>query len=454
MAEKKKSSLKTSMKLQAPKTIFAQNTLSGSSNDEGFLPKEQANRVEIDFQKKMKKKVSICENPVESTVFLRKEKDNELANEVYSNGHSSHTLWKSENDFGKNVHPAIMENVISQNIYDYNKPFEFTADEIRETFDILDRNKQNYITETEVAFFLNVLDIPATQEEIIEMIRMVDSKEDNKIRFDDFLLMAKGYRMSPVGIAFPPTIQMLESKNLKKETLLKSQLDNLKENNRNKKPSESKQLNIQPKTISQPKTVESYDSKIISQFVPKSVEKTIEFKRNDRKEKLESFFRCENFNFKKIFEFFKAHNTVNINMVDFDTFFICAEFKDKVKAAAFFQKLVRLPAKDIDFQEILINWIGLQKWAIGNKAYMAFYVMDKDSNGILNIDNLVDLITWLHLEDHQGNRKKILQRIFEQMKISAKSLVDIKMFEEIVYGYENILFTQNIPKSEMNSEFN
>lgn len=408
---------------------------------------EQASSSKNLLTVKNKQRVSLPDNQIQQNSFLQKNNWDFQADQ--NNGTNldeelNSLLPPIKQNILPRVHPTINDNIISDQNFNYNKTFEFTRDEVQESFDILDRTKQGFITESEIAFFLNILDISATKEEILEMVKMVDSKEDNKIRFDDFFLMAKGYLMSPIGLAFPPTISMLESKNLRKDTLLREQIDILKEENNKKRFNNSKNLQVTFKVENNTLAVNNFESKIIAQSIPKQNEIKTEFNKSQRKEKLENLFKTEQFNFKKIFEFFKTHNTVNINIVDFDTFVNVCEFKDKKKAAELFQSVLRPPSKNVDFQELLVNWIAIQKWTIGNKAYMGFYVLDKDGNGILNIDNLVDLITWLHFEEHPGNRKKIMQQIFEQLKIESESLIDLKIFEEIISGYENILFSTNV----------
>jgi len=46
------------------------------------------------------------------------------------------------------------------------------------------------------------------------MINLVDSKEDRKVYFDEFLQMAKGETLSTIGLAYPPSIPLLERKNI------------------------------------------------------------------------------------------------------------------------------------------------------------------------------------------------------------------------------------------------
>lgn len=95
-------------------------------------------------------------------------------------------------------------------------PFVFTEEEIKEAFETLNIHHKNYITRDEVSFFLDILNEQATDAELDEMIRMLDIEGTHKVYFEDFRKMAMGKSLSPIGIAYPPTIQMLEKQNINK----------------------------------------------------------------------------------------------------------------------------------------------------------------------------------------------------------------------------------------------
>jgi len=58
------------------------------------------------------------------------------------------------------------------------------------------------------------LNISATGEEIDEMIDLADKQNSKQVFFEDFKEMAKGKILSPIGLAFPPTLAILENKNI------------------------------------------------------------------------------------------------------------------------------------------------------------------------------------------------------------------------------------------------
>lgn len=99
--------------------------------------------------------------------------------------------------------------VISATNYTYNLPFAFTGGEIQEAFSTLDIHQTDYITADEVRFFLDILGEEATDAEIGEMINMLDIQGTGKVYFEQFLRMAKGQSLSPIGVAYPPAIRHL-----------------------------------------------------------------------------------------------------------------------------------------------------------------------------------------------------------------------------------------------------
>lgn len=93
-------------------------------------------------------------------------------------------------------------------------PFNFSEAEIREVFDTLDVYNKKYLTNSEVSMFLEIMGEEAKPEEINEMIRMCDAEGNGRVYFSEFLKMAQGKSLAPIGMALPPMLNMLEKKNL------------------------------------------------------------------------------------------------------------------------------------------------------------------------------------------------------------------------------------------------
>ena len=102
---------------------------------------------------------------------------------------------------------------------DKNKHLEldYKETELKEAFDILDMNKQGYLTKDELFFFIDLLVQDGlvqnvTEEEIDEMVRLCDKEGDQKVRFDEFVKMAQNKNLNPIGQAFQPTKSQIKAK--------------------------------------------------------------------------------------------------------------------------------------------------------------------------------------------------------------------------------------------------
>lgn len=62
----------------------------------------------------------------------------------------------------------------------------FTEDEIKQSFEILDMNRDGAITTEDLVFYLEFLGEKATQEEIEEMIRMCDLDGSGEVKLEEF----------------------------------------------------------------------------------------------------------------------------------------------------------------------------------------------------------------------------------------------------------------------------
>ena len=105
--------------------------------------------------------------------------------------------------------PEIREDY-EKMMFTYEQPAEFKDEDIREAFDTIDIHQNNFLTAEELRLFLDILGISASEKEIEEMIRMADANLMGKVYFEEFREMAKGQLLSPIGLALPPTLHLLE----------------------------------------------------------------------------------------------------------------------------------------------------------------------------------------------------------------------------------------------------
>jgi Ca2+-binding EF-hand superfamily protein len=96
--------------------------------------------------------------------------------------------------------------------FEYEKAFEFRDEEIKEAFNTIDIHKNGFLTSEELSLFLDILGIKANDKEIKEMIRMADPNLMGKVSYEEFREMAKGQLLSPIGLAQPPTLHLLEGR--------------------------------------------------------------------------------------------------------------------------------------------------------------------------------------------------------------------------------------------------
>lgn len=61
------------------------------------------------------------------------------------------------------------------------------------------------------------MEIQATNEELSEMVALADSQGVQKVYYEDFSKLVRGKLISPVGMAFPPSLNLLLGRNIKKD---------------------------------------------------------------------------------------------------------------------------------------------------------------------------------------------------------------------------------------------
>lgn len=348
-----------------------------------------------------------------------------------------------------NIIPATKENELTPGNSDLKTPYDFTEKELREIFDILDRGQHKYLSFSDIKFFLNLLSIDHTEADIVEMIRMADNQGNKRVYFDQFVMMAKGRLISPIGLAYPPTIDMLDNKNIKPENMVKNQQDSLKVANTDKLKFTHKQLDISEQKDERQAKDKQYDSQAPGLLYKSNKQE------QSRKDKIahlyKLFYGLNQLEFSKAFDHFKNHTVLNIENVPIEE---CAPFFHKASSDILKSLLGPFSknhaGKSINLQEILINWITFQNWTDTNKAYMAFYVMDIHSTGYISFEQFYHLLCWIHLENVSDRREKMLKQIFEIMKLNILDPMDIRTMENIIHSYQTSLLDPTKMKFNLN----
>lgn len=85
--------------------------------------------------------------------------------------------------------------------YEINRD-QYSDDEIREAFQVIDINKDGVLSPEDLAFFLRCMGEEFTAEEVQEMINMV-SADPKGVQLDDFKKVGKGKLIPFAGIHLP-----------------------------------------------------------------------------------------------------------------------------------------------------------------------------------------------------------------------------------------------------------
>jgi Ca2+-binding EF-hand superfamily protein len=354
-----------------------------------------------------------------------------------------------------NIIPATKENAIGPGNSDLKTPYDFTENELKDIFNILDRGSHSYLSFSDLKFFLNLLLIDHSDADIVEMIRMADNQGNKRVYFDQFVLMAKGKLVSPIGLAYPPTIDMLNNKNIKPENMVKNQQTNLRSLHADNPKFTHKQLDISDQRDDRQAKDKQYDSQAPGLSYKGNKQ---EQSRKDKIAQLNKLFNGPHkLDFSKAFDHFKDQAVLNIENVPIED---CLPFFNNISSDNLKSLLGPFSknhaGKSVNLQEILINWITFQNWTDTNKAYMAFYVMDIHSSGYITFEQFYHLLCWIHLENVSDRREKMLKQIFEIMKLNLLDAIDIRTMENIIHSYQTSLLDptkMKVNSNDLNSEF-
>lgn len=215
--------------------------------------------------------------------------------------------------------PGYTKNCIDENNPDYNSVQGlFTESEIKEAFDTLDMNKNQYITAEELAFFLDVLEEEVQEEEIEEMIRLCDIEGNGKVKYEEFQRMASGQSLAPIGQAYPPTFQMIERKKQLETAEFKpdnslAKMRNLKnvENDHSVMSKKNEFESIETTFINKTKVQRDYESKIQSNTTKTQIKESSETKKNN----LENFIKHHSLYGEKLMKSFDYLKQIDIGLI-------------------------------------------------------------------------------------------------------------------------------------------
>mmetsp|Transcript_19163 Transcript_19163/g.16454 ORF Transcript_19163/g.16454 Transcript_19163/m.16454 type:complete len:100 (-) Transcript_19163:926-1225(-) len=85
---------------------------------------------------------------------------------------------------------------------------KFSDEEIVESFNAIDYNRDGFITKDELRFFLEIMDDNYSEEVLEEMISMLDYENLGRVRYEEFFKLASGKDIHPIGLSFPPIFDL------------------------------------------------------------------------------------------------------------------------------------------------------------------------------------------------------------------------------------------------------
>lgn len=335
--------------------------------------------------------------------------------------------------------PNHQSNLINESNCDVNLPFKFTNQEILEVFNTLDIHKNNFLTKDELNLFLQILNIPATEEEVEEMINLADKQNNKKVHYEDFREMAQGKILSPIGIAYPPTLGLLENKNVQFDNLQNLQYEKI-----------TQQLNAEKQREILEKNVKKINDKF--QLVEKEKERkrSGNFQDDNYQEKkilgFNNFFKLEQFDNVKFKQFYKKlkkggnKKGLIANEQEFFEFFEVAP-ENKAEAEKCFN-FITLSEPTLNLKEILINWISQQSFELPNKCFLSFYVMDSKEKGMISFEEAVKIISWMNFQKKSKRVEDHLRKIFKTLKLNTDIYINVALFEKITKNFSQNLFEE------------
>ena len=304
--------------------------------------------------------------------------------------------------------------------------FEFTDSEIKEAFDQLDCKKQGFLTTAELALFLDLLGVEASDAEVCEMVRMADTRGLNKVFFSDFQQLIKGELVKTLSAPVPDTLGLLGNQNVR-AALTPDEMQQLRDI-----AAQHRRFDFLPDAPGRRPSAATFPP--IPQFPAAQPRRhSLQF---SRRESLAKFFSAVSFDFQAVFTKLQQERIQELHLNDFPRVFFV---EDRALIKAFYEELGHGDYGVINLAEILVNWIGLQPWTESNRAYLAFMVQNAHKREAVFFEKIVEIFTWLNLSSDKAAHAALLRRVFEKMGLRPEEPIDLKTYEKLVYNFSHLL---------------
>ncbi|KAM3147455.1 hypothetical protein pb186bvf_000262 [Paramecium bursaria] len=366
--------------------------------------------------------------------------------------------------------------------YDYIKGM-FTEEEIKETFNILDLNKDGGIGAEDLFFFLDFIGERPTQEEVEEMIRLCDYDGSGEVRFEEFRKLARGDSLAPLGQAFPPSKELVEKRNLLNQMMMEKDIQEISKKgkitpamfdeikkielasprfaqdeqaksmfqsiNNIAAQSGSKKLQIQYMGQNL-KVVRSEEGQITSQNKQKS-QLPIKEIMNQRKSNAIRFVFEKKIDIRSIQDLLeKIYKIDSCDKTNYDEFREILQISDNSTAKLLFNSLTESPVREeyaknsediifeqnVNLKHALLTFLGIINCRKQDKLEMAYQIQDMNQKGFISFDDLLYLLVYLHcIADIPLIEQKLLKMTAKKGIKDRKGIIKRDVYISMINEY-------------------
>lgn len=345
---------------------------------------------------------------------------------------TSQQNWKnSENNTkDKQVLSTADKLIVNESNHEYNVPFILSENEILECFSIIDIHKHKYITSDELTFFQDILGETATEQEIHEMVRMLDKNGTGKVFFEEFKKMALGKSQSPIGIAFPPSIRLLDKKNMNKMNR-KGQMEDI-----NNVYKDKHEVGFIYDVVH--KNEDNLTSKQIKRLEKGHVNERGENKTHN--EIINEFIANNNIVLIEVIRNLKGKKLREIKAANYDLFIDVVELEDNENARHIFGSLLSSNSSIIDIRQFQVNCIACMHFGNIDKSKWAFSVFDHEDSSYIQFEDIVNIQAWINQENNQNKRAVYLKKIYQEKRLNIKEPISKAQYDSIFSQFQTLFF--------------
>ena len=224
----------------------------------------------------------------------------------------------------------------------------------------------------------------ATEQEIKEMVRMLDIQGTGKVYFEEFLKMATGKSQSPIGIAYPPSIRLLNKKNLNKMNR-KGLIENIADVNKDKA-----EVSFILDTIAKP------DDSLTTQHLKNQgklsgpEKKKVESRTHQ--EIIQEFLASNKIALINVIKQLKRKKQREVKISNYLLFKEVIGFEDSDHSRAIFTSLLAPNTTTLAIRQFIVNLSACSEWTPIDKSKWAFSVFDHEDSSYITFDDILNML--------------------------------------------------------------